>query len=48
MNREIWERNHTSICVSHENWIRLNRLKTVGESFDDVIKKLLEKVEKNG
>lgn len=32
----------TTVAVAEENWERLNRLKRPGESFDDVIGRLLD------
>ena len=34
--------NSTKVRVSRENWHRLNRLKRPGDTFDDVIDKLVE------
>lgn len=32
----------TTVAVAEDNWERLNRLKRPGESFDDVIGRLLD------
>ena len=37
----------TLIQISTETWKKLNSLKDVGDSFDDVIKRLIEE-QKNG
>jgi len=36
--------NVTSISLSKENYEKLKKLGTFGESFDDVVSKLLEQV----
>lgn len=35
----------TNVRVSNENWKRLNSMKEPGESFDDVIGRLLDQTE---
>lgn len=32
----------TTIAIAHKNWERLSGLKRVGESFDDVIQRLID------
>jgi len=33
---------NTSISISEENWKKLNNIKQLGETFDDVISQLLK------
>jgi len=47
MNKGRWEETHTTINVHRDTWKILNDMKEVGDSFDDVIIKLLKRGESN-
>lgn len=46
--RQINRSNLTTISVSHENYQKLKRCGTAGDSFNDVITEMFKKLEKIG
>jgi len=48
MKKPRWEETHTTINIHRDTWKILNDMKEVGDSFNDVIERLLAGVDRHG